>query len=165
MLLSASNTQEVLLALGRVYQPRRWERAAGGPHPHPHEIRKSASNTDAPVVGPVAEQSWLSKLSLGIATASIVGMSTMSLQFAPPAEAMLTAGDPIKNATTLLRNALPINNKPIREIQRDLEGISEALRIPGSKNLGPVARAVRSAQGTLNSKKDAIIADFAPDKK
>ncbi|KAJ9526654.1 hypothetical protein QJQ45_017578, partial [Haematococcus lacustris] len=129
------------------------------------EIRKSASNTDAPVVGPVAEQSWLSKLSLGIATASIVGMSTMSLQFAPPAEAMLTAGDPIKNATTLLRNALPINNKPIREIQRDLEGISEALRIPGSKNLGPVARAVRSAQGTLNSKKDAIIADFAPDKK
>jgi hypothetical protein len=38
-------------------------------------------------------------------------------QFVPPASAKLTAGDPIKNAQTLLRNALPIENKPIRQIQ------------------------------------------------
>lgn len=43
--------------------------------------------------------------------------STAALQFAPPAEARLTAGDPIKNASAILRYALPIDNKPIREIQ------------------------------------------------
>lgn len=41
----------------------------------------------------------------------------VGLQIVPPAEAMLTAGEPIKNPQALLRNALPINNKPIREIQ------------------------------------------------
>ena len=40
------------------------------------------------------------------------------LQFAPPAEARLTAGDPIKNASAILRYALPIDdNKPIRKLQ------------------------------------------------
>jgi hypothetical protein len=38
-------------------------------------------------------------------------------QFTPPAEAKLTAGDPIKNAQALLRNALPISNTYIRQIQ------------------------------------------------
>jgi hypothetical protein len=117
----------------------------------------------------------------------------------PPAHALLTAGDPIKNAQAILRYALPINNKPIRYVQvcvgvlalcfeagvcacvltagaacarvspqcraantqrlklrtpasapvapvcphttqRELELIAEALRIPGSKSLGPVAK-------------------------
>lgn len=39
------------------------------------------------------------------------------MQFAPPADAKLTAGDPIKNAQTILRHALPIDNKPIRDVQ------------------------------------------------
>lgn len=60
-------------------------------------------------------------------------------QLMAPAQAGLTAGDPIKNARSLLRNALPVNNKYIREIQRQLEGIAEALRIPGSKSLGPIS--------------------------
>jgi len=34
-----------------------------------------------------------------------------------PAHALLTAGDPIKNAQAILRYALPIDNKPIRQIQ------------------------------------------------
>lgn len=111
------------------------------------------------------QSTWLSKAALFTATASLVGMSALGLQFTPPAEAKLTAGDGIKNAGALLRNALPIENQPIREIQRDLEGISEALRIPGTKSLGPVTRAVRAAQSTLTRQKDAIIKDFAPEKK
>jgi len=39
------------------------------------------------------------------------------LQPTPPAHALLTAGDPIKNAQAILRYALPIDNKPIRQIQ------------------------------------------------
>lgn len=61
-------------------------------------------------------------------------------QVAPPAHAGLTAGDPVKNARALLRNALPVNNKPIRQIQLELEGISEQLRVPGSKPLGAIER-------------------------
>lgn len=87
-------------------------------------------------------------------------------QLAPPAaHARLTAGDPVKNARALLRNALPIQNKAVRTIQADLEGVSEQLRIPGSKALGPVARAVRRASGTLASERGGIAAAFAPDKK
>ena len=78
---------------------------------------------------------------------------------------MLTAGDPVKNARALLRNALPIDNKPLRTIQSSLEGISEQLRIPGSKALGPVARAVAKANGTLTAERARISAAFAPDKK
>lgn len=83
----------------------------------------------------------------------------------PAAHALLTAGDPVKNARALLRNALPINNKAVRQIQADLEGVSEQLRIPGSKALNPVNRAVKRAAGTLASQKGAIAAAFAPAKK
>lgn len=82
----------------------------------------------------------------------------------PSAEARLTAGDPIKNARALLRNALPINNKEIRDIQRALESISEALRIPGSKSLGPVQKSVSRASSILKSSGDKIAKDFAPEK-
>ncbi len=38
------------------------------------------------------------------------------LQLAPQAEARLIDRDPIKNASALLRYALPIDNKPIRQV-------------------------------------------------
>jgi cyclophilin family peptidyl-prolyl cis-trans isomerase len=78
---------------------------------------------------------------------------------------MLTAGDPIKNAQAILRYALPIDCKPIRQVQKDLESISDALRIPGSKSLGPISRSVRSATGTLASQRAVILAAVAPAKK
>lgn len=40
------------------------------------------------------------------------------MQVQPPAaEAILVSGDPVKNAQAILRNALPVVNKPIRQIQ------------------------------------------------
>ncbi|EIE24466.1 cyclophilin-like protein [Coccomyxa subellipsoidea C-169] len=91
----------------------------------------------------------------------------------PQAEARLTAGDPVKNARALLRYALPIKNDSARRIQArfpiatitSLEGISEQLRIPGSKALGPISSAVRKSKSVLNNDKAKIIADFAPQNK
>ena len=49
--------------------------------------------------------------------------------------------------------------------QRDLESISEALRIPGSKSLGPVARSVKRSENIIKDKKNDIISAFAAEKK
>jgi hypothetical protein len=83
----------------------------------------------------------------------------------PPAEAMLTAGDPVKNARAILRNALPVDNKPIRKVAQELESITESLRIPGKGAYGPVSRAVKNASKTFASQQSAIIQAFADNKK
>eukprot|EP00873_Tetraselmis_striata_P046079 jgi/Tetstr1/466343/TSEL_010873.t1 len=109
---------------------------------------------------------------VAVAAAATVAMpATIMLpdQAMPQAEAVgqktnLPNGDPTKNAKALLRDALPINNKPIRAIQRELESISEALRIPGSKSLGPVARSVRKSEQILKDKKSEIVSAFAKSK-
>jgi cyclophilin family peptidyl-prolyl cis-trans isomerase len=113
------------------------------------------------------EPSFLQRCATCLLAAATVAMpmSVAPVLPTPPAHALLTAGDPIKNASAILRYALPIDNKPIRKVQRELELIAEALRIPGNKSLGPVARAVRTSQSTLEKERNAIINDFAPDKK
>ncbi|GFR40727.1 hypothetical protein Agub_g1336 [Astrephomene gubernaculifera] len=115
----------------------------------------------------VSTRNPLERAAVSIATAAALVMGTFSpLVLEPPAaHAILVASDPIKNAQAILRYALPIENKPIRQIQKELEGISEALKVPGSKSLGPVSRAVRAAQDVLSRQRDAIVKDFAPDKK
>jgi len=95
--------------------------------------------------------------------------ATFSLpdQLIPQAEARksnLPGSDPKKNAKGLLRDALPIDNKQIRMIQRELESVAEALRVPGSKALGPVQRSVRKAESILRDKRQNIVADLAEDK-
>jgi cyclophilin family peptidyl-prolyl cis-trans isomerase len=101
-----------------------------------------------------------------VATLGLVGLPALSpVPLEPQAQALLTAGDPVKNARAILRNALPIDNKPIRKIQIELESINEALRIPGQKSLGPIQRAVRTAEQTLDRDEKAIVSAFAPDKK
>lgn len=53
---------------------------------------------------------------------------------------VLISGPPIKDPGTLLRNALPINNKAIREVQKPLEDITESLKVAGVKALDSVER-------------------------
>ncbi|MEW5302038.1 MAG: hypothetical protein WDW36_004850 [Sanguina aurantia] len=111
--------------------------------------------------------SFLDKAGLSIAAAAAITLASWAplVDLTPPAQAQLTVGvSPIKNASAILRNALPIENKPIRSIQKQLEGISESLRIPGAK-LAPVKRAIENAQDTLKKEQKAIIADFAPARK
>ncbi|CAK0787337.1 hypothetical protein CVIRNUC_010556 [Coccomyxa viridis] len=109
----------------------------------------------------------LKSLAMGLAAAAcVLAPSAMAPpELMPWAEARLVAGDPVKNARAILRYALPIQNTSARRIQSELEGISEELRIPGSKALGPIQGAVKRAHNIVNLDKDKIAKDFAPDKK
>ncbi|KAG1654651.1 hypothetical protein FOA52_010279 [Chlamydomonas sp. UWO 241] len=143
----------------------RTARASGIGAPH-------ATCSSRTVVAPMRAQreqgafrSSLESAAFSLGTAALVVATSLALQFAPPAEAKLTAGDPIKNAQAILRYALPIDNKPIRSIQKELESVSDALRVPGSKSLGRVSRSVNSARSTLDRQRGAIEAAFAPEKR
>lgn len=57
-----------------------------------------------------------------------------------PELSVLISGPPIKDPGALLRYALPIDNKAIREVQKPLEDISESLKIAGVKALDSVER-------------------------
>jgi hypothetical protein len=52
---------------------------------------------------------------------------------------VLISGPPIKDARTLLRNALPIQGKAIKEVQSALESITDDLKLPGTKGFDQVA--------------------------
>jgi hypothetical protein len=67
---------------------------------------------------------------LGAAAAALVGGAAVPDSLAPPAWAGI-GGGAVTNAKALLRYALPIDNKPIRKIQKELEAISDELRVPG----------------------------------
>ncbi len=74
----------------------------------------------------------------------------------------LPSSNPTKDGRAILRNALPINNKsPIRAVQKAMEQISEALRVPGVK-FSEVERSIRKSQGVLrdDKKRAAILADI-----
>eukprot|EP00887_Chlorella_sp_A99_P003252 scaffold9.g3252.t1 len=123
-------------------------------------------------------QEAVKKCAVGVAAAALLAAApgVMPEVAAPAAQASLTAADPVKNAGALLRNALPVDCKPIRRVQGELEGISETLRIPGSKALpqarppgrgaaGLVAKAVRAASSVLERDGATIEAALAPAKK
>ena len=77
--------------------------------------------------------------------------------------AKLTAGDPQKNPRALLRNALPISNKPVREAQLALESISEDLRVPGVRWSG-VSSTLSTCKRVVTSGKAELLTDVAPSK-
>ncbi|KVI02570.1 Cyclophilin-like peptidyl-prolyl cis-trans isomerase domain-containing protein [Cynara cardunculus var. scolymus] len=71
--------------------------------------------------------------------------------------AVLISGPPIKDPGALLRYALPIDNKAIREVQKPLEDITESL-----KNLKQASRSLKQGKnmiiaGLAESKKDHAI--------
>lgn len=57
-----------------------------------------------------------------------------------PDVSVLISGPPIKDPGALLRYALPIDNKAIREVQKPLEDITESLKIASVKALDSVER-------------------------
>jgi hypothetical protein len=57
-----------------------------------------------------------------------------------PDLSVLISGPPIKDPGALLRYALPINNRAIREVQKPLEDITESLKVAGVKALDSVER-------------------------
>lgn len=79
--------------------------------------------------------------------------------------AVLISGPPIKDPGALLRYALPIDNKAIREVQKPLEDITESLKVAGVKALDSTERNLKQASRALKQGKSMIIAGLAESKK
>lgn len=72
-----------------------------------------------------------------------------------PAWAGLPAGNAITDGRAILRYALPINNPAAREIQGNLEALSEYLR---SKRWSPVQSKVKAVSRSLTYRRDDLLA-------
>lgn len=86
-------------------------------------------------------------ISVALSVGLITGGPTLgSLAYASPLEpvlpdvSVLISGPPIKDPGALLRYALPIDNKAIREVQRPLEEITDSLKVAGVRALDSVER-------------------------
>ncbi|XP_009375097.2 peptidyl-prolyl cis-trans isomerase CYP38, chloroplastic isoform X2 [Pyrus x bretschneideri] len=82
-----------------------------------------------------------------------------------PDLAVLISGPPIKDPGALLRYALPIDNKAIREVQKPLEDITESLKVAGVKALDSVERNLRQASRALTQGKSVVVSGLAESKK
>ncbi|XP_073156245.1 peptidyl-prolyl cis-trans isomerase CYP38, chloroplastic [Henckelia pumila] len=81
-----------------------------------------------------------------------------------PDVSVLISGPPIKDPGALLRYALPIDNKAIREVQKPLEDITESLKIAGVKALDSVERNARQASRNLKQGRTLIVQGLAKSK-
>lgn len=113
-------------------------------------------------------------LSLGLIAGGVGGVPSIvsppdaaAAAYAPaiPDVSVLISGPPIKDPGALLRYALPIDNKAIRDVQKPLEDITDSLKIAGVKALDSVERNVRQASRSLQQGKSMIVSDFAESKK
>ncbi|KAJ8497920.1 hypothetical protein OPV22_008472 [Ensete ventricosum] len=113
-----------------------------------------------------------SAISLALAIGLFTGVPALtSPAHASPANpvlpdlSVLISGPPIKDPGALLRNALPIDNKAIREVQRPLEDITESLKVSGVRALDLVERNVRQSSRALEQGKTMILNGVAESKK
>lgn len=83
----------------------------------------------------------------------MIGVS--SVAWVAPAAA-LPPGNAITDGKALLRYSLPIDNKPVREIQRNLEDISEMLR--GRRKITGISRSLDGIDRLLNRKQADLLA-------
>ncbi|XP_077244061.1 peptidyl-prolyl cis-trans isomerase CYP38, chloroplastic-like [Tasmannia lanceolata] len=107
-------------------------------------------------------------LAIGLVTGvPTLGWSAYASPVAPvlPDLSVLISGPPIKDPGALLRYALPIDNKAIREVQKPLEDITESLKVAGVKALDSVERNVRQASRALKQGKTLILSGVAESKK
>lgn len=99
------------------------------------------------------------KNSASLALALFLMLSLLTANGTPPALAALAQGDAVTDPTAILRNALPIDNKPIRQVQESIEDIAKHLR---SKRWSPIKKDVKDANYTLSTKSIAIL-DSVPE--
>lgn len=95
-------------------------------------------------------------ISIALAVGLITGAPTLGWSSyanaatqALPDLSVLISGPPIKDPGALLRNALPVDNKAIREVQKPLEDITDSLKIAGVKALDSVERVRNSSFDSL----------------
>ncbi|OIW06671.1 hypothetical protein TanjilG_04065 [Lupinus angustifolius] len=111
-------------------------------------------------------------ISIALAVGLITGVPTFGCPIDADAASpvlpdlsVLISGPPIKDPGALLRYALPIDNKAIREVQKPLEDITDSLKIAGLKALDSVERNARQASRTLKQGKTLIVSGLAESKK
>lgn len=95
-------------------------------------------------------------------TLVLLGVLSLGLMAAAKRPSSLPAGNAITDGRALLRYALPIDNKPVRELQASLEDISTQLR--ANRRWGAVAADVRKANRVVTDQKSALLASVASDK-
>lgn len=94
--------------------------------------------------------------SLAIATTLVLTWGT----FSTPAQAALPAGNAITDGGALLRNALPIDNGPVRQVQADIESMADLLR---AKRWSPVGAKAKNAARILTYDREALLASVRPE--
>ncbi|KAF8390392.1 hypothetical protein HHK36_024918 [Tetracentron sinense] len=117
---------------------------------------------------PLKECAFSIALAIGLVTGvPILGWSSYASPVDPalPDLSVLISGPPIKDPGALLRYALPINNKAIREVQKPLEDITDSLKTAGVRALDSVERNVRQASRVYKQGKTLILSGVAESKK
>lgn len=100
-----------------------------------------------------------SSLSFVLSLTLILGITAFG--WTPASYAALPAGNAITDGKALLRYSLPIDNKPVRELQASLEDISNQLR--ANKRWSAIAKDVSKASRLLDSP-DKILASVPPER-
>ena len=93
--------------------------------------------------------SWIGTVSLIVFVVSGVFMG-----WQPQAIAFLAQGNAITDPNAILRYSLPIDNDKIRQLQEDLEDISEQLR---SKRWSTISKDLKDASSILSYSRDDIL--------
>ncbi len=105
----------------------------------------------------------LLKTTVTLLTLTLISLGlSAKMALAAPLLAVLAQGDAVTDPTAILRNALPIDNKPVRQLQASLEDIPKYLR---AKRWSPIKKDVKDAGYILNTKTEAILASVPDDRK
>ena len=74
-------------------------------------------------------------------------------------ESRMPVGNAVTEPSAILQYALPIDNVPVRQIQRTLEDMSQDLRT--RKRWSASASRMKKVKNTLNTKRDKLLADIS----
>ena len=89
----------------------------------------------------------------------VVAILLLVMSVGISAAGLLPSGNAITDGQSILRYALPIENKPVRELQNSLEDIANHLR---GKQWNSISSDVKKAAKVLKSKQADILKDIPP---
>lgn len=87
----------------------------------------------------------------------VVVLVLLGIGWAAPAWAALPAGNAITDGKAILRYALPIDNRTVRDLQASLEDIATQLR---GKRWNPISKDVSKAVSIIRDKQDKLLASI-----
>jgi peptidylprolyl isomerase len=106
---------------------------------------------------------WVLRLGLILVLSGFCwGLNAIWSPLGVPTAAALPPGNAITDGKALLRYALPIDNKPIRDIQANLEGLSDSLR---ARRISGVTGSLDKSLKLLSRKQGDILAAIPEDRR